>query len=120
MSTPLTAQELHNLAMNIVGKHLEANGFEFMGINSQPKKNPQYVCLKDKQLYFIVVRAVAYPHDPTDYDPVLMKKMKEHAEKHQADAFYAGVGLYNATDKDLPVYLNQDYIEDYEGLIKIS
>jgi hypothetical protein len=42
----LTEQELHNLAMNIVGKQLQAEGYEFMGVNSKPKKNPQFVCLK--------------------------------------------------------------------------
>ena len=45
---PLSEQELHNLAMNIVGRQLEAEGYEFMGVNSKPKKNPQFVCLKDK------------------------------------------------------------------------
>ena len=64
----LTEQELHNLAMNIVGRQLEAEGYEFMGVNSKPQKNPQFVCLKDKQLYFIVVRNVAYPNDPAIYD----------------------------------------------------
>ena len=49
---PLTAQELHNLAMNIVGRQLEEAGFEFMGVNSKPKRNPQFVCLKEKQLHF--------------------------------------------------------------------
>ncbi|RIA08781.1 hypothetical protein OE09_0604 [Flavobacteriaceae bacterium MAR_2010_72] len=29
MKTPLTTQELHNLAMNHVGKELEQRGFEF-------------------------------------------------------------------------------------------
>jgi len=38
MSRPLTKQELHNLAMNIVGKDLEAKGYEFIAINSQLKK----------------------------------------------------------------------------------
>ena len=53
MGKPLTEQELHNLAMNIVGRQLEADGYEFMGVNSKPKKNPQFVCLKDKKLHFI-------------------------------------------------------------------
>ena len=47
----LTEQELHNLAMNIVGKSLEADGFEFMAVNSELKKNPQFVCLKEKKLH---------------------------------------------------------------------
>ena len=31
----LNDQELHNLAMNIVGKELEAQGYEFLGVNSE-------------------------------------------------------------------------------------
>ena len=116
---PLTVQELHNLAMNIVGRELEAEGFEFMAVNSKPKKNPQFVCLKEKKLHFIVVRNVVYPNNPRKYDTAFMKKMKENAEKFEAKAYYAGIGLSNALDRNLPVYLNEDYIVDYDGLIEI-
>ncbi len=115
----LTEQELHNLAMNIVGRELEANGYEFMGVNSKPKKNPQFVCIKERQLYFIIVRAVAHPMNPRAYDEVFMQTIKEHAIKHDARTFYAGVGLANALDMELPVYLNEPYLVDYEGLIEI-
>lgn len=117
---PLTTQELHNLAMNIVGRQLEAEGYEFMGVNSKPKKNPQFVCLKNKELHFIVVRNVVHPQDPKKYDLDLMTKMKDHAINQKGRIYYAGVGLYNATDRSLPVYLNEDYIVDYEGLIEIE
>ena len=120
MGRPLTEQELHNLAMNIVGRELEADGFEFMAINSKLKKNPQYVCLKEKMLHFIVVRNVAFPLDPTEYDEALMQKVKEHAVKFEARTFFAGVGLSNASDRQLPVYLNEEYIVDYQGLIEIQ
>ncbi|PKA99293.1 hypothetical protein B0O79_2999 [Flavobacteriaceae bacterium MAR_2009_75] len=120
MKQELSEQELHNLAMNIVGRELEADGFEFMGVNSKPKKNPQFVCLKDKQLHFIVVRHVAYPDNPRAYDKAFMAKMKDHAEKQEARVYYAGVGLSNAKDRQLPVYLNEEYIVDYNGLIEIA
>lgn len=115
----LTEQELYNLAMNIVGRQLESEGYEFMGINSKPKKNPQFVCIKEKQLYFIIVRNFVYPEDPKAYDQVFMEKMKVHALKSDAKICYAGVGLANANDPTLPVYLNEDYIVDYDGLIEI-
>ncbi len=115
----LSEQELYNLAMNIVGKQLEAEGFEFMGVNSKPKKNPQFVCLKERELHFIIVRTVAYPTDPKRYDPAFMQKMKEHALKFEARTYYAGVGLANATDIQLPVYLDEEYIVDYDGLIEV-
>lgn len=115
----LTEQELHYLAMNIVGRQLEEAGYEFMGVNSKPKKNPQFVCLKEKQLHFIVVRPVAYPEDPSRYDRQLMEKVREHALKFEARTYYAGVGLSNAADRSLPVYLNEAYIVEYEGLVEI-
>ncbi|WP_273567811.1 Na(+)-translocating NADH-quinone reductase subunit F [Maribacter halichondriae] len=120
MGKPLTEQELHNLAMNIVGRQLEAEGYDFMGVNSKLKKNPQFVCLKEKMLHFIVVRSVAYPENPKVYDKVLMAKMKDHAQKHEALMYYAGVGLSNASDRALPVYLNEEYIVEYDGLIEIE
>lgn len=119
MGKPLTEQELHNLAMNIVGKQLEADGYEFMGVNSKPKKNPQFVCLKEKQLHFIVVRSVAHPENPSVYDTKLLEKVKKHAMGFEAKAYYAGVGLSNAKDRELPVYLNEEYIVDYDGLIEV-
>lgn len=51
--TPLSAQELHNLAMNIVGKDLEEQGYEFLGVNSKLKKDPQFVALKNLSLIHI-------------------------------------------------------------------
>lgn len=120
MGRPLTEQELHNLAMNIVGRELEANGFEFMAINSKLKKNPQYVCLKEKTLHFIVVRNVEFPQDPREYDIELMEKVKNHAEKFEARTYFAGVGLSNASNQQLPVFLDEEYIVDYQGLIEIS
>ncbi|MBT8290223.1 MAG: Na(+)-translocating NADH-quinone reductase subunit F [Muriicola sp.] len=115
----LTEQELHNLAMNIVGKELEAEGFEFMGVNSKLRKNPQFVCLKDKELHFIVVRNIPYPENPSEYDKDLMASVKEHALKFEARTYYAGVGISNAANRDHPVLLNQEYMVHYEGLIEI-
>ena len=115
----LSPQELHNLAMNIVGRELEASGYEFMGVNSKPGQNPQFVCLREKTLHFIVVRPVPFPEDPQKVDSELMEKVKAHAEKFEARTYYAGVGLYNAEDRFAPVYLNEKYLVDYAGLIEI-
>lgn len=119
MARELTEQELHNLAMNIVGHGLEAEGFEFMGVNSTLGKNPQFVCLREKALHFIVVRAVGFPEDPRAYDRHTVQKVKEHAQKFNARCFYAGVGLSNAGDRELPVELDQEYYVDYQGLIEV-
>tara|TARA_R110002020_G_scaffold445961_1_gene657975 strand:+ start:55734 stop:56099 length:366 start_codon:yes stop_codon:yes gene_type:complete len=115
----LTEQELHNLAMNIVGKELESEGYEFVAINSTLGKNPQFVCTRNKELSFIVVRCIAYPENPKEYDQILLEKIRVHALKSNAKVYYAGVGLVNAKDHAQPVLLNEAYIQDYDGLIAI-
>lgn len=115
----LSKQELHNLAMNIVGKDLEAQGFEFLGVNSELKKDPQFVTLKDKKLHFIIVRAILYPKKPKEIDRISMESIKQHALKFNARTFYAGVGLANSDDYELPVNSSEEYIINYDGLQEI-
>lgn len=119
MKEELTEQELHNLAMNIVGKDLESNGFEFLGVNSKLKKDPQFVALKDKDLHFIVVRAVSYPDDANVYDRKLMNTIKDHADKFEAKTYFAGVGLGHGSDYARPVLKDEDYTMVYNGLQEI-
>lgn len=116
----LSDQELHNLAMNHVGKELENYGFEFIAINSKIEMNPQFVCVDPKNdRFFVVIRAVTYPHNPADYDTVWMRSFKIHAQKHNARILYAGVGIANANDVDKPVTNTEDYIISYEGISEI-
>ena len=115
----LDEQQLHNMAMNIVGKDLEKMGYEFLGVNSKLKKNPQFVALRDKKLHFVIVRAIQYPDDPNEHDVVFMKKMKDHADKFNAKTFYAGVGLANESNYEAPVDSEQDYVVQYSGLKEI-
>ena len=117
MSKALTEQELHNLAMNHVGKDLEKRGFEFIAINSKLKKHPQFVCIdKANQYFFVIVKAVILPENPNNYDIVWMETFKKHARDKDAKVFYAGVGLGNPNGEDLPVYLNEDYLLEYNGI----
>ncbi|SCY25798.1 hypothetical protein SAMN05192588_1915 [Nonlabens sp. Hel1_33_55] len=118
--TPLTEQELHQLAMNIVGKELEEDGYDFLAVNSKPKKDPQFVVLKNKKLNFVVVRAVTYPANPVEYDEKLMQTVYEHAVKYKARTYFAGVGLANSRDYDMPVHHEDDYVVNYAGLIEIK
>ena len=85
----LTEQELHNLAMNIVGRQLEENGYEFLAVNSEFKKNPQFVCTKEKKMSFVVVKSIEYPGDPKDMDffRADLNKMRDHALKFEARTF---------------------------------
>ena len=117
MRKSLSEQELHNLAMNHVGKDLEQRGFEFIAINSQLKKHPQFVCIdKNNQYFFVIVRAVMLPDNPNNYDVVWMETFKKHASEKDAKVLYAGVGLGNPEGEDLPIYFNEDYLIEYHGI----
>ena len=117
MSKPLSKQELHNLAMNHVGKDLEQRGFEFVAINSQLKRHPQFVCIdKNSQYFFVIVRAVILPENANNYDVVWMEKFKKHAREKDAKVLYAGVGLGNPNGEDLPISLNEEYLIEYNGI----
>ena len=108
---------MHNLAMNLVGRDLEKRGFEFIAVNSKLKKHPQFVCIdKNKQYFFVIVRVVILPENPNNYDVVWMETFKKHAQKHNAKVLYAGVGLGNPNGEDLPIYLNEEYLLEYNGI----
>ena len=120
MENHLTEQELHNLAMNVVGKQLEDDGYEFMGVNSKLKKDPQFVVLKNKTLHFVIVRATSYPKDANVYDPLFMQTIKEHALKFEAKTYYAGVGLGHGLDYAKPVIKDEDYTLVFNGIQEIE
>ena len=119
MKKELTEQERHNLAMNVVGKQLEEDGYEFMGVNSKLEKDPQFVVLKDKILHFVIVRATSYPKDAHLYDPVFMQTIKVHADKFEAKTYFAGVGLGHGTDYAKPVIKDEDYTMVFKGIQEI-
>jgi len=117
MSKVLTKQELHNLAMNHVGKDLEKRGFEFVAINSTLKRHPQFVCIdKNNQYFFVIVKAVLLPDNPNNYDVIWMETFKKHAHSKDAKVLYAGVGLGNPKGEGLPIYLNEEYLIEYNGI----
>ena len=101
MSQPLSKQEMHNLAMNHVGKDLESRGFEFVAINSKLKKHPQFVCIdKNSQYFFVIVRVVKLPDNPNNYDVVWMETFKNHRKiigflKHKTNLFLIYSNLFN-------------------------
>jgi len=117
---PLSDLELHQLAMNIVGKDLEKDSFEFLSVNSKLKKDPQFVCIKNKKLFFIIVKAVLYPDNPNKVEIYKIDKLKEHAQKFNASLFFAGVGLANAENYEFPIFKDSDYVVNFKGIEKIN
>lgn len=120
MMKALTDQELHNLAMNIVGKKLQEMGYEFVAINSQLKRHPQFVLYKKGEpTIFVLVKATRNIQNPEDYDVIWMETFKEHAKKSNAKVWYAGVGIANAESVELPVFKDQPYYVAFEDFVKI-
>ena len=115
----LNKKEIHKLAMQEVGSYLETEGYEFLGVNSNLKQSPQFVCVKDKLLYFIVVSGCLYPNTPKKYDIKAMKKVKDHAKKNKAKLYFAGVGFANSENYNLPLVKNKSYVVNFNGLEKI-
>lgn len=120
LPTPLNESELHQLAMNIVGKDLEKDNFEFLSVNSKLKKDPQFVCTKNKKLYFIIVKAILYPENPSKVQVYKLDELKDHAIKFNATLFYAGVGLANSENYEFPIFKDSDYVVNFKGIEKIS
>ena len=116
----LTPQELHNLAMNTVGKKLEKMGYEFVAINSQLKKHPQFVLYKKGEpTIFVLVKATSNLQESQKYDVVWMETFKEHAKKQDAKVWFAGVGIANSESVEMPVFKNQPYYLAFEDFIEI-
>ena len=120
LPVPLAEEELHRLAMNIIGKDLEKDNYEFLSINSSLEKNPQFVCTKNKQLYFIIVKAILYPENPKTFEIKNLNKILDHCTKFDAKLLCAKVGLANSDDYELPLFKNSSYIVNYGGIEKIN
>lgn len=117
MSRQLTNQEQHNLAMNIVGKDLEAKSYEFLAVNSQLKRSPQFVCIdKNNQRYFVIVKTGPISKFAITYDVIWMETFKLHAQKNNAKIIFAGVGLGAKNNTTTPPLLNNEYALQYDGL----
>ncbi len=118
--SPLSAQELHNLAMNIVGEKLQEMGYEFVAINSKLKKHPQFVLYKKNEpTIFVLVKATTNLQESQLFDAVWMETFAEHAKKQNAHVWFAGVGLANAESVDMPVFKDQRYYVAFDDFIKI-
>ena len=117
----LNNQEIHQMGMNHVGKHLEQNGFEFLAVKSDFGQSPQFVCVKnEKELFFVLVRTVSFPEDPQNYNESWMAKMKKHAIEKKARLLYAGVGLADSSNMMAKPVKGQESLVNYKGLVEID
>jgi hypothetical protein len=122
MLQTLTPQELHNLGMNIIGEQLQEMGYEFVAINSELKKHPQYVLFKKGEpTIFVLIKVSNNIQQPESYDVIWMETFKQHALKQNAKVWFAAIGLANAESIELPVFKDQPYyvaFNDFEKIIE--
>ncbi len=117
----LTAQELHNLGMNIIGKKLQKMGYEFVAVNSELKKHPQFVLFKKGEpTIFVLVKTTNNIQNPESYDAVWLETFKSHAKKSNAQVWFAGVGIANAESVELPVFKDKPYYIAFNDFIKFN
>ena len=117
----LSNQEIHQMGMNHVGKHLEENKFEFLAVKSELGQSPQFVCVKnEKELFFVLVRTVCFPEEPKNYNASWMEKMKKHAIEKKARLLYAGVGIADSKDMMSKPTKGQESFVNYKGLVEID
>ena len=120
MSQLLSLQEVHNLAMNITGEELQKEGYEFLAINSDLKKNPQFVAIKNKETVFVVVRSVNSAKGTKNFQNKLMLPIIKQAKKYNARVFYAGIWLGHGKNINQPIINGEEYSFIYEGLIEVT
>ena len=111
---PLTA------FLDPVIRETHLNNFEFLSINSSLNKNLQFVCKKNKQLYFVIVKVVLYPNNPKTFQIKNLKKILDHSKKFDAKLLSAKVGLANSEDYELPLFKNSSYVVNYHGFEEIN
>lgn len=90
--------------MNFIGEELQKMGYEFLGVNSQLTKHPQFVLHKSgAPITFVIVKTVLLPHD-FDQLPQITQKVIAHAKTQDSSVWFAGVGLCHAQKEgELPV-----------------
>ena len=101
--------------MKTVGDDLTAQGYEFVAVNSELKKDPQFV-VKKKTTHFYRGKGNCISRQPKGLRSRTLDKIKSHAEKYDATVCFAGVGFARADNYNLPLVKSQPYAINYEGL----
>jgi hypothetical protein len=93
MKWPLmTAAELHAFGIESILPHLANEGVTVERVNPDPALQPQIVGKRWGSLAFIIVRTACYP-EKGQLTPAESASSLAWAERHQATAFFASVGV---------------------------
>ena len=96
----MTREEMHDFGVQIVCEAMLQDGYEILGANPLLAATPQIVARKNGRLCFVVVRTDVYPRKGRLADDRELFYNLEHAERNQAECYFAGIGICNAAAAD--------------------
>ncbi|MGQ1889323.1 hypothetical protein ACT29H_02675 [Thermophagus sp. OGC60D27] len=116
----LGEEDLHFLGIKVVYKDLVDNGYDVLNVRKETDVDPQIVARQNGKLVFVVVRTATFPNMGV-LTPRVAARVSNHARKHGATCFFAGVGIANANgnnDEEMSQpEINGEYYINYKGLL---
>lgn len=118
----MVAEEGLELAMDIVAeKGLEPEGYQLLEANNGVAVFPNFICMKEAQLYYIAVGCAIAPNVPK-LNPEIVPKILEIADENHAKVLYAPVSFGSADPERLRAGLalnGDEYIGNFLGFLEI-
>src|SRR5260370_42004949 len=119
----MTAEDIHDLGIQVVLNQLKNEGYEIESVNSELGQNPQIITIKEGKLAFVAVRTACYPEKGKLEESVHFR-MIEHADQFGAIPYFASVGIANANadtaDEMATPAKGAGFYVSYEGLLIIA
>ncbi|MGQ0542599.1 MAG: hypothetical protein ACT4O9_12220 [Blastocatellia bacterium] len=123
----MTEADIHAFGIEIVFKQLEKDGWfiESADVHADIGSEPQIVANKDGEKAFFVVRTDVYPkRGRFEEGQDAFDMLVSHAMAHEADCYFASVGIANSEGKteaemSIPVKGVQ-YNVEFNGLVKME
>ncbi|MDO5510262.1 MAG: Na(+)-translocating NADH-quinone reductase subunit F [Weeksellaceae bacterium] len=111
----LSKEEMHYLGMEFIGEELQQMGYEFLGVNSAPKKHPQFVIFKSgEKIKFVIVRTKCVTN-PKPEKPEYVERVIDHATKQESGVWYAYVLLAHGDDTSQAPIKGERYSIIFQG-----
>ncbi len=115
----MNLEELHFLGIKVVYKDLIDKGYEVLNVRKEINVNPQILAKKDEQFHMIIVKTGFYP-DMGIILPEVVNQVHKLGKKHNAQCWYASVGIANANgkteDEMAKPEVDGEYYINYQGI----
>lgn len=119
----MVAEEAIEFAMEIVAQHgIAPEGYSIIETNNGLTAFPNFVCMKDTQLFFIAVDVAVAPRLPS-LKPDVVPKMLKIADENHAKVLYAPVSFGSADPERMQAGLalsGDEFIGNFAGFIPLN